>query len=136
MITAADSSVLIDLLQDDEYGAASGAALRLALLHGSLIAGEVVWAEVSSLFPDTDSANQVLDRLQVAFVPAGRPAAERAARIWRPYRESGGPRSRIVADFLIGAHAMERADALLTRDRGFYREHFEGLTVIDPTAPD
>jgi hypothetical protein len=33
---------------------------------------------------------------------------------------------------LIGAHALDQADALLTRDRGFYRKYFRGLRIIEP----
>lgn len=33
-----------------------------------------------------------------------------------------------------GVHAIEQADRLLTRDRGFYRHYFTGLTVLDPAA--
>jgi len=54
-------------------------------------------------------------------------------RLWRSFRQSGGVRrDRIVPDFLVGAHAVERADALLTRDRGFYRRYFKGLQIIEP----
>ena len=42
---------------------------------------------------------------------------------------------RIVADFLIGAHAQFQADALLMRDRGFFGSRFKGLRLIDPTHP-
>ena len=57
-----------------------------------------------------------------------------AARAWRGYRTRGGKRERVAADFLIGAHAMEQCERLLSRDRGFYRECFKGLKLLDPSA--
>jgi hypothetical protein len=56
-----------------------------------------------------------------------------AATAWRTYRADAGPRTRVVADFLIGAHASTQADRLLTRDRGFYRRYFDDLNVLDPS---
>ena len=69
-----------------------------------------------------------------SFLPMTEQAAIKAAEAWRRYRAGGGPRYRIAADFLIGAHALAAADRLLTRDRGFYRRYFAGLRVIDPTT--
>jgi len=47
------------------------------------------------------------------------------------YRKAGGKRERVLADFLIGAHALHEANRLLTRDRGFYRKYFSGLKVLE-----
>jgi predicted nucleic acid-binding protein len=72
--------------------------------------------------------------LGVSFEPLGEAAALKAAEAWRRYRARGGNRTRIVNDFMIGAHALSVADRLLTRDRGFYRKYFVGLHVLDPTT--
>ena len=66
--------------------------------------------------------------------PLTRKAACLAGRAWRHYRRSGAKRSRIIADFLIGAHAQEQAARPLSRDRGFYRKLFPSLTIVDPST--
>lgn len=59
-------------------------------------------------------------------------AALMASEFWKKYRKRGGARLRILPDFLIGAHALEYADRLLSRDSGFYRRYFTNLRVFDP----
>ena len=59
-------------------------------------------------------------------------AALEAARTMRAYARNKGPRERTAPDFLIGAHAIQQADALLTTDTGFYWHYLEGLRVVAP----
>jgi predicted nucleic acid-binding protein len=99
-----------------------------------VVACEVVWAEVSGWYISEEDGAATLARLGVMFDPVASDGAVAAGRAWRQYREAGGPRERLVADFLIGAHALTRADRLLTRDRGFHRRYFPDLEIMDPTA--
>ncbi len=121
-------------LGDRRFGPASRAALQAAVGRGSLIACEVVWTELAAVFPTPEDATATLFALDVTFAPMTQRAAEAAGGMWSEYRRVGGPRTRVVADFLIAAHASVHADALLTRDRGFARTHFGDLTIIDPSV--
>jgi len=133
MITAVDTNVLLDVFAaDPRFGPSSRDALRQCLAEGSLVACDVVWAEVAAAFEDPEAAAGALDRLEVGYDGVDRDAALAAGLAWRRYRATGGTRRRILPDLIIGAHAAARAERLLTRDRGFYRSSFAELTIFDP----
>lgn len=133
MITAVDTSVLIDIFRADRnFGPASREALRTCRVEGSLIACDPVWAEVTSNFPASEAAREAMNRFEISYTAFTVDAAVAAGEAWRDYRRRGGPRTRVITDFLVGAHAFEQADRLLTRDRGFYRSYFKPLSVVDP----
>ena len=134
MITAIDTNILIDIFEPDpEFGQASKQALRRCLQEGSVIACEVVWAEVVTAYSSKNK--QVVDILSgigIEYSAMTLEAALEAAACWYAFRKNSKVRDRIVADFLIGGHALILSDRLLTRDRGFYRDYFKRLKIISP----
>ena len=89
---------------------------------------------MSATFGDDQPCGPILSRLGLDFEPVSTAAAERAGRAWRIYRARKGSRKeRMIADFLIGAHALDSADRLLSRDRGFFRSYFPELVLVDPS---
>jgi len=83
-------------------------------------------------FSEPEAAEDALNRLSVRFSALDADAGG----AWAAYRRRGGSRARLIPDFLVGAHAFTQAEALLTRDRGFYRQCFPRLRLVDPTAAD
>ena len=133
MRTAIDSSVLLDVLKPDQaHLEASLAALEAASARGALVVCDVVWAEVGGGFETRQEWEETARSVGLELVPTSEEAAWAAGRVWVEHRRAGGRRTRVVADMLIGAHASHHADALLTRDRGFFRRCFPDLEVLAP----
>ena len=131
---SADSSVLIDLIGGGDDAQAAAEAIRQALHIGPVVLCEVALAELCTSLRGGSEVLQHLEDVGIAYSAMEPKAALRAGEMQRRYRQRGGNRSRTVADFLIGAHAMMQCDALITRDDGFYRDYFKGLRVIVPQA--
>jgi predicted nucleic acid-binding protein len=136
MITAIDTNVLLDiLLPDEKFFEPSAKALEGAAAAGALVICDIVYAELCVHFRTQGQCDEFLKECEIRVERLSPPASFLAGRAWRSYRRQGGKRTRILPDFLIGAHAQLQAARLLSRDRGFYRETFPSLRVVDPAKP-
>ena len=130
---AVDSSVLLDVLTaDPRFGQASTDALAQALAQGEVVVCDAVVAEIQTMLDTRETAMDSLAEFGIRFEPTTEQAAVRAGHMQRRFRDRGGRSERVMADFLIGAHAMMQCQALITRDATFYREYFKGLKLIVP----
>ena len=137
---AIDSSVLIDLIGNDARAPAAEDALRVALMHGPVVACEVVISEVVAGLGHGSIVIDALEEAGIAFLPLELRSAVRAGEMQRRFKERQGGAPvpaggrRTVPDFLIGAHALLQCAGLITRDADFFRDYFKGLKVIVPQA--
>ena len=128
MITSVDTNVLLDVfVSSAPHHSQSQEWLIGAYDRGAILVCDVVYAELVPAFGDRASFDNALRGINATVSPIDTAIAYEAGLRWARYRQAGGPRERIIADFLIGAHAVAKADTFLTRDRGFYATYFPEL---------
>jgi predicted nucleic acid-binding protein len=138
MTTAIDTNVLVALWdKDDALNSAAQAVLDAAFAQGKMVINGAVFAELLA-FPrrsETFVDEFLIDTgITVDWTTdesiwrvAGRAFQNYARR--RRRQKTSGPR-RILADFLIGAHALQKGHSLLTLDDRMYRAAFPQLRIV------
>jgi predicted nucleic acid-binding protein len=138
MTTAIDTNVLVALWDaGDALHAVSRKALDAALGQGSLVISGVVYAELLAapgrteafldLFCEETGIGVEWELEERIWRAAGAAFQGYAAR--RKNQKAEEPR-RILADFLIGAHALVQGYELLTLDERMYRAAFPRLGIV------
>jgi predicted nucleic acid-binding protein len=138
MTTAVDTNVLVALWnEDDALNTMARAALDAAFERGGLVIAAPVFAELLALpsrkeaFLDSFFRQTGIsvdwDLHEAIWRAAGRAFQAYVARR-RKQRELAS--RRILADFLIGAHALQNGFGLLTLDDRLYRAAFPRLSIV------
>lgn len=127
-----DTNVILDVIgADQRFGPRSKDCLARCASSGALVINPVIYAEVGAVIERIEELDELLPPQLFRRDAIPWQAAYLAGRAFRRYRRRGGARSRVLADFLIGAHAVTDGMTLITRDTG-YAKHFR-VTLEDPT---
>lgn len=128
-----DSNVILDVVTaDPTWLAWSVGHLNALSLRSRLIVNAIVFAEVSARYSTPEEVDEVFGGMQLVMEEIPKVGLFLGGAALKRYRDSGGERSGILPDFLIGAHATVTGRVLLTRDRGRFRTYFPSLELITP----
>lgn len=129
---AVDTSVLLAIFKGEPQGKHWLDCLQSSAEAASLLISPVVYAEIRSFFASDEACQSALEALDLRYSGMGEEAANLAGRIFAEYRKQGGPRTTILPDFLVAAHAATEADWLATEDRGYLRVYFPQIRILSP----
>lgn len=128
-----DANVLIDVWHADRVWCEwSKQQMQIQSLAHMLAIDPIVYAELSFSFDAPDELDRELAALEIAVLDIPREAAFLAGKAFVQYRRRGGPKTSVLSDFFIGAHAAVLACPLLTRDTRRYATYFPGVRLIAP----
>ena len=155
MITAVDTNIFLDILIPNQtYIRSSIRKLEEASKGNQIIICEIVYTELASQFENQSDLKTFLFDTHIEIIWNNQESLFNAGKLWMEYLRQyprkrycpecgkqieifcpgcnykfNTPR-RILNDFIIGSHAKNFADSFLTRDRGFYRKYFSGITIL------
>ncbi|SEJ94220.1 hypothetical protein SAMN04488058_1473 [Deinococcus reticulitermitis] len=139
MTSCIDTNVLSALLAAEPTAPAIAKALNTLRRAGPLIIHGSVYAELLAAPGNTqDHLGFLLQRGQIQVDwNTSEPVWQMSGQAYGRYagrraKSGGGPPRRILADFLIGAHALSLGATLVTLDETHYRTAYPALSLIIP----
>lgn len=137
MKSAVDSNVIATLFGNEpsssleveeilEEARRRGALVICGIVYAELLAQPKMTSTMLTQFLSETGIDADFDTGRDIWHEAGSRYSRYAAR--RGKAKGGSPR-RLIADFIIGAHALLRADRLITFDAPGYRADFPELTI-------
>lgn len=129
-----DTNVILDVIgRDPVWAEWSRLQLNAAASTQSLAINDVVYAELSAGYRHYAEVDAFIAAAGFVLMRTPRLALFLAGKASERYRRAGGPRTGVLPDFFIGAHAIASDARLLTRDPRRYLAYFPGIELITPS---
>jgi predicted nucleic acid-binding protein len=137
VITAIDTNVIWALWSNEPVAAEMAAVLARSRGEGGMVVCGPVYAELLA-YPRITQAfvdeflreTRVVGEFDLGEQVWREAGARFAVYCQRRRKSRGGTPKRLLVDFLVGAHALTRADRLLTLDPARYRADFPELKLV------
>ena len=130
-----DTNVLLDVIgADEQFGPASKRSLSECAETGVLVINPIIYAEVGAYLESIEELETFLPEDLFRRDDLPWEAAFLAGKAFSRYKKAGGQKKRMLADFLIGAHAAVMGFGLISRDRGIGK-YFK-IQVLNPANTD
>lgn len=137
MRTAIDTNVISALWSCEPLAAEISALLGRLQSEGGLVIGAPIYAELLAHPKVTlEFVDEFLNKTGIVVdFSIDEPVWRHAGQVFAVYaqrRRRSGEKSpkRMLVDFLVGAHALNRADRLLTLDASRYQRYFPRLQLL------
>jgi predicted nucleic acid-binding protein len=137
MRTALDTNILSLFWSGGPLAVTIASHLSKARAEGALVISAPVFVELSAIpIGNAQRVEQLLREMNITVdFDLGEDVWRLAATSFAAYairrrRSGGGSPKRLPADFAIAAHALLKADRLMTRDGNRYGTDFPNLRVI------
>lgn len=133
MTTFVDTNILIYLLdQNSPFHTWCVDQLQKCKLNGPTIISDIVYSEFSAGMKSKAEVDEAVDRLGMERIRGSDMALFRAGAAFKTYKARGGPKNRMLPDFLVGAIADDVGAPLMTADRSEFARMFPTLSLITP----
>jgi hypothetical protein len=128
-----DSSVLLDIFEDDRHWYAWSAATLNAYADAHhLCINPVIYSEISVGFKEIETLEKAVMACGLKLLEIPREALFLAGKAFLNYRRQKGNKLILLPDFFIGAHAAVIGTPLITRDVKRIRHYFPSVNIISP----